>query len=279
MRPGPASAAGEWVRYDGVAEAYDRLMIAEGRALYGRLASDLVTLVGLCPGDVVLDIGTGSGAAARVALDKVGPTGVVAGVDLSLSMLRVAKRRGLDSVLAACVPGLPFPAERFDAALGSLVVSHFECYETALADIVRVLKPGGRLGVTAWAGSQTEHGRVWRAIAESFVGADALRVAAGKVARWEDRFTDPAYLVEALTGAGLVNVRVEEHTYDETVTTADALARSEIFTFGRYIRHVLGANGWEHFRQTARAAIERQFGSRLHSIARAHLAMAEKPTR
>lgn len=279
MQPEPASAAAEWVRYDAVAEAYDRLMIAEGRALYGRLASDLVALVGPGPGDVVLDFGTGSGAAARVALDRVGPTGMVAGVDLSLSMLRVARRKGLMGVMAARVPGLPFSAQRFDAALGSLVMSHFECCETALADVVRVLKPGGRLGITAWAGSQTEHGRVWRAIAESFVGADALRAAAGQVARWEERFTDPSYLAEALTGVGLVNVLVQEHAYDETVTTAESLARSEIFTFGRYTRHALGADRWEHFCQAARAEIERQFGSRLHFIARAHVVVAEKPTK
>ncbi len=279
MQPGPASAAGEWVRYDGVAEAYDRLMVAGGRALYGRLASDLVALVGLRPGDAVLDIGTGSGAVARVALDSVGPTGLVAGVDLSLSMLHVARRKGLTGVIAARVPGLPFSAERFDTALASLVLSHFACYAAALADIVRVLTPGGRLGVTAWAAWQTEHGHVWRAIAESFVGTDALRAAAGQVARWEERVTDPIYLVEALTGAGLVNVRVEERRYDETVTTAESLARSEVFTCGRYVRHALEADGWKRFRRAAREKIERQFGTRLHSIATAHVVVAEKPTR
>ena len=273
------SIAGEWIRYDEVAETYDRLMIAEGQALYGRLASDLVTFVGLRRGDVVLDVGTGSGAAGRVARDKVRPTGAVVGVDLSLPMLRVAKRRGLAGVIAGRVPGLPFREERFDAALASLVLSHFECYEMALADVVRILKPGGRLGVTAWAASQADHRQVWRGIAESFVGADALRSAVEQVARWEERFLDPSRVVEALTRAGLVKVCVEQRTYDETVTTAESLARHEIFTCGRYVRHALGAREWERFRDTLCAATERQFGSRLHSIGRAHVARAEKPTR
>jgi hypothetical protein len=58
--------------------------------------------------------------------------------------------------------------------LANFVLSHFTRYETALFDMVRVLRPGGRLGVTVWGAGQSEFSRMWQDVAESFVSKDLL---------------------------------------------------------------------------------------------------------
>ena len=52
--------------------------------------------------------------------------------------------------VAGAAPGVPFADGQFDAVVANLVVGHFTDYRPALADLVRVLRPGGRLGVTTW---------------------------------------------------------------------------------------------------------------------------------
>jgi SAM-dependent methyltransferase len=89
----------------------------------------------------VLDVGTGEGQLARVA------TGArrVVGVDPARAQLEVAGRRGGSPryvrAEAAC---LPFPAGSFDAVLACLVFEHIEAVDEAIAEVGRVLRPGGR---------------------------------------------------------------------------------------------------------------------------------------
>ena len=103
------------------------------------------------PGDVVLDLGCGAGFDALVAALAVGPTGRVAGVDLSLEMLAVAESgraaAGLSTVefRQADVEALPFPDGTFDIALSNGVLNLIPDKPAALREVFRVLKPGGRL--------------------------------------------------------------------------------------------------------------------------------------
>src|SRR4029077_17135768 len=91
------------------------------------LARDLVLALGLLNGAIVLDVGTGTGAAALFALDRSPRT--VIGLDPSLPMLGLAAKKGLKLTVAGEAPGLPFAAERFDAVMASLVLSHFRSEE------------------------------------------------------------------------------------------------------------------------------------------------------
>ena len=105
------------------------------------------------PGDVVLDLGCGAGFDALVAALAVGPTGRVAGVDLSPEMLAVAESgraaAGLSTVefRQADVEALPFPDASFDVALSNGVLNLIPDKPAALREVFRVLKPGGRLQV------------------------------------------------------------------------------------------------------------------------------------
>ena len=103
------------------------------------------------PGDAVLDLGCGAGFDALVAALAVGPTGRVAGVDLSPEMLAVAESgraaAGLSTVefRQADVEALPFPDASFDVALSNGVLNLIPDKPAALREVFRVLKPGGRL--------------------------------------------------------------------------------------------------------------------------------------
>ena len=77
----------EWRSYDPVAATYDRLWAP----LFTLPARDLVAMLGLPPGGLALDIGTGTGVAALPALKAMGPEGVVVGLDsptMALAQLR-----------------------------------------------------------------------------------------------------------------------------------------------------------------------------------------------
>ncbi len=90
----------------------------------------------------VLDVGTGEGQLARVA---AGAGARVVGVDPSWGQLTEAARRGGGPVyLRAEAVSLPFSDGAFDAALACLVFEHIEGVDAAIAEVGRVLRPGGR---------------------------------------------------------------------------------------------------------------------------------------
>jgi SAM-dependent methyltransferase len=90
----------------------------------------------------VLDVGCGEGQLTRLAarLDAV-----AVGIDPTRAQLRVALDRDRDAVYAAAVAHqLPFPDASFDAALACLVFEHIAETDAAIAEVARVLEPGGR---------------------------------------------------------------------------------------------------------------------------------------
>jgi SAM-dependent methyltransferase len=91
----------------------------------------------------VLDVGTGEGQVARLAV--AGGAELVVGVDPTANQVAEAARRGGGPVYArAGADRLPFPAEAFDAVVACLVFEHIEAVDEALAEVGRVLRPGGR---------------------------------------------------------------------------------------------------------------------------------------
>ncbi len=91
----------------------------------------------------VLDVGTGEGQLARLAV-RDGAVSVV-GVDPTLAQLAVARERaGGASYARANADALPFPAASFDAVVVCLVFEHIADHTPAIREIARVLQPGGR---------------------------------------------------------------------------------------------------------------------------------------
>jgi ubiquinone/menaquinone biosynthesis C-methylase UbiE len=136
------------------AGVYDRLSISEILTL-GRIRAvrrDVIEKAGLRPGERVLDVGTGPGYLALLAKEKVGPGGYSAGIDAAPEMIEVARgkarKSGLDvDFQAAVIEELPFPDASFDVVLSSLMMHHLpgDLKRRGLAEVRRVLRPGGRL--------------------------------------------------------------------------------------------------------------------------------------
>jgi len=167
-----------WRSYDSIADVYDRLVVPY---VFAQPAKDLVIALRPPAEGILLNVGTGTGVCAAIARQCIAPAGTVIGVDPSLGMLRVAKQKGL--VVAGLVPGLPFRDGIFDAELASFVLSHFRSYQIAMLDMVRILKPGGKLGVTTWCLNKTNCRQLWQETAESFVGKEELARASREALR------------------------------------------------------------------------------------------------
>lgn len=111
-------------------------------------------LLGVTVGERVLDVGCGSGVVTREVARRVGARGLAVGLDPSPALLAVARELAQDADLGdrihfreGSVLQLPFPDSSFDAVLCATVLSHVPGGDTAIAELARVLRPGGRVGV------------------------------------------------------------------------------------------------------------------------------------
>ncbi|HXF56581.1 MAG TPA: methyltransferase domain-containing protein [Actinomycetota bacterium] len=273
---GPLAGQADWRAYDAVAAEYARVHAPR----MDLVARDLVAAVGLPQGARVLDVGTGTGVAARRAAEGAGSEGLVVGVDASLPMLEEAARAGGGPrYVAAEAIDLPFGGGAFDAVLASFVLAHFANHETALDDMVRVLVPGGRLGVTAWGPEEDEFSQAWQEVAEEFASREILLDARRQATPGADRFADRERLREALAAAGLREVRVERREYRFVITAEEYLVGREISPTGRFLREMLGEALWERFRRRAREAFARRFPPRFNDFRDVNLAVGTKPRR
>lgn len=133
--------------YAGAAEGYDALF-ARATQLF---IPALLHAARIVPGQSVLDVATGTGAAARAAADIVGASGSVIGGDISPAMIETARRnlKGLPVQLEVLDgQALPFPDRQFDAVTCQLGLMFFPDPARGLSEFHRVLRPGGRVAVS-----------------------------------------------------------------------------------------------------------------------------------
>ena len=135
--------------FESVATRYDLMndvMSAGMHRLWKRFA---VELAGVRPGNRLLDIAGGTADMTRLFLDKAGPTGEVWLTDINGAMLAVGRDRMLDEgrvvPVAQCdAERLPFPDNHFDVTCIAFGLRNVTRKENALAEMRRVIKPGGR---------------------------------------------------------------------------------------------------------------------------------------
>jgi ubiquinone/menaquinone biosynthesis C-methylase UbiE len=140
---------GRLIRWASTYDVFTNLMTL-GQA--GRLRSKTVEHALLKPGEGVLDVGCGTGAVTLPAKKWVGTTGRAAGIDPSPEMIAVARKKAKRASLeidfrVGVIESLPFPDNSFDAVTSSLMMHHLprDLQERGIAEIYRVLKPGGRV--------------------------------------------------------------------------------------------------------------------------------------
>jgi len=168
------------------------LMSAGLHRLWKRFA---VEASGARAGERVLDVAGGSGDLARLLARRVGPTGEVVLTDVNPAMLRLGRDRLLDAGLvlpaAQCdAERLPFGADRFDCVSIAFGLRNVTRKEAALAEMRRVLKPGGRLIVL-------EFSKVWAPLKPAY---DAYSFAVlPRLGRWIARDAGAyRYLAESI---------------------------------------------------------------------------------
>ena len=163
------------------------------------------------PGERILDVGCGLGFYLAELVDEVGPEGAVTGVDRSEDMLAYAEAKTQDLANASTVLGearaLPFADASFDAALSVQVLEYVDDLDSALAELHRVLQPGGR--VALWDVD-------WHALAWHSDDRERMRAA---LAAWDAHLAHPdlpRVLAQRLVAAGFTRPAVTGHAGSAT---------------------------------------------------------------
>ena len=102
----------------------------------------------------MLDLGSGGGIDVILSAKRVGPTGTAYGLDMTDEMLALARRNAADAGVAnvhflkGVIEQIPLPAESVDVVISNCVINLSVDKPAVLTEIARVLKPGGRIGIS-----------------------------------------------------------------------------------------------------------------------------------
>jgi SAM-dependent methyltransferase len=263
----------EWRSYDDVAPSWHRV----NSPRYALVARDLLDLAGIAGGARVLDVGTGTGALAGVAADTVREDPPAIGVDVSTAMLDTARRAdGRPRFVAAAATDLPFRDGTFDIVAANFVLHHFVRPENEVFDMIRVLRPGGRIALSTWGSGEDDLDKTWRAAVEEVVGPDLLRDAVQRATPGRTRFGARSAIEEFLLDAGLRHVRTEAREYRFSFSVDDYVTSRSIQSTGRFVREMVGDARFHEFLDRARTAFADRFADPLNDFRDAWLAVGTR---
>lgn len=176
------------------AQAYEDLHVP---AMFRQWAPIMLEAVGMRAGYHLLDVACGTGVVAREAQSRFGDHADIAGLDLGAGMLSVASRLGPGIEWRhGSAEELPFERDAFDAVVCQFGLMFVPNQPAAVAEMLRVLKPGGQLAVAVW--DKVENSPLYSIVIdllERVAGSDAANALAapfalGSEARLEKIFAD-----------------------------------------------------------------------------------------
>ena len=186
--------------------------------------------LGAAAGERILDVGCGPGFYVAELCERVGPTGHVAGVDLSTAMLALAEKRlaavGNAELAQAPATALPFADGSFDAVVCVQVLEYVADLAGALAEFHRILRPGGR--VVIWDVD-------WETA--SMRSGDPARMRRVLDA-WDRHLVHralPQTLAPVLRASGFADVSLTGHAFATTTLAPDTYGGSLVGTIGSYL--------------------------------------------
>jgi SAM-dependent methyltransferase len=196
----------QWQVAGSAAQVYERQLVP---AIFGPWARRVLDVAAPTAGERVLDVACGTGVVARLAAERVGPTGRVVGLDLNPGMLAVARSLPVGGApvgwVQATAGRLPFPDGSFEVVCCQLGLQFFPDRAAALAEMARVLVAGGRLVAMVW--RSIDHSPGFAVLAEALdrhIGA-----AAGALMQAPFGLGDEGALRGLVTGAGFGEVELD----------------------------------------------------------------------
>ena len=211
------------------AEVYDELFVP---ALFQQWGSVVAQAARLKAGERVLDVACGTGVLAMAAAERVGAGGSVVGLDPSGDMLGVARRKSNRiEWQEGRAEAIPLPDASFDAVVSQFGFMFFEDCATGLREMMRVLRPGGRLAVAVC--DALEHSPGYAALAGLLQRLFGERVADAFRAPFS--LGDEERLLSLCAQAGIAGAKVARHAGTVRFASIEALISTEracVFTLG-----------------------------------------------
>jgi SAM-dependent methyltransferase len=149
---GPSGEAGKFGA--SLYEEAQRGELPEAATLASLGCGNPIAVAELREGETVLDLGSGGGIDVILSARRVGPTGVAYGLDMTDEMLALAQQSAADAqvrnvhFLKGAIEQIPLPANSVDVVISNCVINLSVDKPAVLTEIARVLKPGGRIGIS-----------------------------------------------------------------------------------------------------------------------------------
>jgi arsenite methyltransferase len=152
---GSGSCCADAARFgEALYETEQRSELPEAATLASLGCGNPTAVAELSKGETVLDLGSGGGIDVLLSARRVGETGLVYGLDMTDEMLALAQRNARQSglknaiFLKGVIEEIPLPAESIDVVISNCVINLSTDKPAVLTEIARVLRPGGRIGIS-----------------------------------------------------------------------------------------------------------------------------------
>jgi arsenite methyltransferase len=135
-------------------EAEDRASLPDAAVLASLGCGNPTAVADLREGERVLDLGSGGGIDVILSARRVGPTGRAFGLDMTDEMLQLATRNAADAgvtnveFVRGTIESIPLPSDSIDVVISNCVINLAADKAAVFREIARVLRPGGRVGVS-----------------------------------------------------------------------------------------------------------------------------------